>query len=54
MNDRPTLAILLRLAGLTIEPAELVYRTIARLRERGVLVWEQRSVRRLRLRTSIA
>ena len=36
---QPTLAIVLRVArALTIEPAELVNRTIARLRERGVRV----------------
>jgi transcriptional regulator with XRE-family HTH domain len=36
---QPTLAIVLRLArALTMEPAELVNRTIARLRERGVRV----------------
>jgi transcriptional regulator with XRE-family HTH domain len=36
---QPTLAIVLRLArALTMEPAELVNRTIAHLRERGVRV----------------
>jgi hypothetical protein len=36
---QPTLAIMLRLArALAMEPAELVNRTIARLRERGVHV----------------
>ncbi len=36
---QPTLAIVLRVArALTMEPAELVNRTIARLRERGVRV----------------